>query len=239
MPLPKLEHPIYEVYLKSLDKKIRYRPFLVKEEKLLLMAKESDDLKEIVATIKQIINNCCLDKIDIDSLPTFDIEMFFLHLRINSVGETAQMVFTCNNMVDDQPCAHKTEFDLELKNIVYEETEGHSSIVKLTDAIGIKFNYPSINIPQSVLDNKFEDGGYEIIIEYLDYIYDQDQIYKKEEVSKEELSSFFESLSLTQVQNIKQFFLTNPRVVLKQEMTCGKCGNKENVSVEGILSFFD
>lgn len=239
MPLPKIEHPIHEVYLKSLDKNIRYRPFLVKEEKLLLMAKESDDLKEITSVIKQIINNCCLDKIDVDHLPTFDVEMFFLHLRINSVGETAQMIFTCNNIVENEPCAHKTEFDLELKNVVYEETEGHNPIVKLTDNIGVKFNYPSISIPQAILDDKFEDGGYEIILEYLDYIYDQDQIYEKDEVLKEELSAFFESLSLSQVQNIKQFFLTSPRVTLKQEMVCGKCGHKENINVEGILSFFD
>lgn len=239
MPLPKIEHPIHSVYLKSLDKKIRYRPFLVKEEKLLLMAKESDDLNEISSTIQQIITNCCLDEIDVDSLPTFDVEMFFLHLRINSIGETAQMIYTCNNVVEDKPCEHKTEFDLELKNVVYEETEGHSSIVKLTDTIGIKFNYPSITIPEAALDDKFEDGGYEVIAEYLDYIYDQDQIYKKKEVSKEELTSFFDNLTIDQVQNIKQFFLTSPRVILKQELACTKCGFKHNVNVEGILSFFD
>jgi len=119
MPLPKLEHPIFEVYLKSLDKKIRYRPFLVKEEKLLLMAKESEDLKEITSAVKQIINNCCIDPIDVDSLPTFDVEMFFVHQRINSVGETAKMIYTCDNIVDDKVCEHKTEFDLQLKNIKY------------------------------------------------------------------------------------------------------------------------
>jgi hypothetical protein len=239
MPLPKIQHPIHEVYLKSLDKKIRYRPFLVKEEKLLLMAKESDDLKEITSTIKQIINNCCLDEIDVDNLPTFDVEMFFLNLRINSVGESAQMVYTCNNVVEDKPCEHKTEFDLLLKNIKYFETEGHSNIVKLTENIGVKFNYPSITIPESALNDKFEDGGYEVIAEYLDYIYDEDQIYEKKMVSKEELMAFFDNLTIDQVQNIKQFFLTSPRVILEQELPCSKCGFVHNVNVEGILSFFD
>ena len=239
MPLPKIEHPIFEVYLKSLEKNIRYRPFLVKEEKLLLMAKESDDLKEISSTIKQIITNCCIDEIDVEKLPTFDVEMFFLHLRINSIGETAQMVYTCDNIVGENVCEHKTEFDLALKNISYEDTDGHSNIVKLTDAIGAKFNYPSITIPEVALNDKFEDGGYEVIAEYLDYIYDQDQIYKKEEVTKEELMAFFDNLTIDQVQNIKQFFLTSPRVVLKQEIACGKCGYVHNVNVEGILSFFD
>jgi|694.fasta_scaffold20645_10 hypothetical protein len=239
MPLPKIEHPIHEVYLKSLDKNIRFRPFLVKEEKLLLIAKEADNLNEITSTIKQIITNCCIDEIDVDNLPTFDVEMFFLHLRINSVGETAQMIHTCNNVVEDKECGHATEFDLLLKNIKYQDTEHHSSIIKLTENVGVKFNYPSISIPQAALDDKFDDGGYEIIAEYLDYIYDQDQIYKKNSVTKEELMAFFDNLTLDQVQNIKQFFLTSPRVVLEQELTCSKCQFVHNVHVEGILSFFD
>jgi hypothetical protein len=239
MPLPKIEHPIHEVYLKSLDKNIRFRPFLVKEEKLLLIAKEADNLNEITSTIKQIITNCCIDEIDVDNLPTFDVEMFFLHLRINSVGETAQMIHTCNNVVEDKECGHATEFDLLLKNIKYQDTEHHSSIIKLTENVGVKFNYPSISIPQAALDDKFDDGGYEIIAEYLDYIYDQDQVYKKNSVTKEELMAFFDNLTLDQVQNIKQFFLTSPRVVLEQELTCSKCQFVHNVHVEGILSFFD
>jgi hypothetical protein len=165
--------------------------------------------------------------------------MFFLHLRINSVGETAQMIHTCNNVVEDKECGHATEFDLLLKNIKYQDTEHHSSIIKLTENVGVKFNYPSISIPQAALDDKFDDGGYEIIAEYLDYIYDQDQVYKKNSVTKEELMAFFDNLTLDQVQNIKQFFLTSPRVVLEQELTCSKCQFVHNVHVEGILSFFD
>lgn len=239
MPLPKIEHPVHEVYLKSLDKNIRFRPFLVKEEKLLLIAKEAENLKEITSTIKQIITNCCIDEIDVDNLPTFDVEMFFLHLRINSVGETAQMIYTCNNVVEDKVCGNPTEFDLLLKNIKYKDTENHSNIIKLTENVGVKFNYPSISIPQAALDDKFDDGGYEIIAEYLDYIYDQDQVYKKDSVTKEELMAFFDNLTLDQVQNIKQFFLTSPRVVLEQELACSKCQFVHNVNVEGILSFFD
>lgn len=239
MSLPKIEHPIHEVFLKSLNKSVKYRPFLVKEEKLLLMAKESDDLAEITKCIKQIISNCCLENIDVDNLPTFDVEMFFLHLRINSVGETAQMVYTCNNVVGEKECEHKTEFDLELKNIRYETTDGHSNTVKLTDTVGVAFKYPSLTIPAAALEDKFQDGGYEIIAEYLDYIFDQEQIYKKDSIPKEELMEFFDQLSLNQVQSIKQFFLTSPRVILDQKLTCGKCGFVHNVNVEGILNFFD
>lgn len=237
--LPKIEHPVHEVYLKSLDKNIRFRPFLVKEEKLLLMAKESDNIEEITKAIKQIISNCCLDDVDVDSLPTFDVEMFFLHLRMRSVGETAQMVYTCNNVVEGNTCGHQTEFDLELKNVVYEESEGHSNIIKLSDSIGACFKYPSLNMPEAALNEKFEDGGYEVIAEYLDYIYDSEQIYKKDSISKEEMMEFFDNLALNQVSLIKNFFLNAPRVILRQQLECKKCHFVHNVNVEGILSFFD
>lgn len=237
--LPKIEHPVHEVYLKSLDKDIRFRPFLVKEEKLLLMAKESDDVEEITKCVKQIIRNCCVDDIDVESLPTFDVEMFFLHLRVKSVGETAQMVYTCDHIINDAACGHQTDFELDLKNIKYEETEGHSNIIKLTDSVGVCFNYPSINIPKEALDDKIEDGGYGVIAQYLDYIYDSEQIYKKNSISPAEITEFFDNLSLTQVSMIKNFFLEAPKVVLKQTIECKKCNTIHNVNVEGILSFFD
>ena len=237
--LPKIEHPVHEVFLKSLGKNVRFRPFLVKEEKLLLMAKESDDIEEITKSIKQIITNCCLDNIDVDKLPTFDVEMFFLHLRIKSVGETAQMVYTCDNIVDGAACGHQTDFDLDLKNVTYEESEGHTNTIKLTDKIGVSFNYPSLNMPEAALNEKFEDGGYELISQYLDFIYDDEQIYKRESVSKEELAAFFDNLSLSQVTQIKRFFLDAPKVVLKQQLTCKKCSHVHDVNVEGVLNFFD
>lgn len=239
MPLPKLDHPIYEVYLKSLNRVVKYRPFLVKEEKLLLMAKESDDLQEILKTIKQIIRNCCLENLDIDTLPIFDIEMFFVHLRINSVGETSELVYTCDNIVNDNPCDGKVEFALDLKNVKYRSDEAHNNIIKLTDKIGICMNYPSLNLPASVLDDSFKDGGYDVIMEYLNYIYDDSEIYKKEDISREELSNFFDTLSLDHVKSIKNFFATAPSVVLEQDVKCAKCGHVKNVVTEGVLNFFD
>jgi hypothetical protein len=237
--LPKIEHPVHEVYLKSLNKTIRYRPFLVKEEKLLLIAKEADDINEVVKCIKQIISNCCLDEIDVDALPTFDIEMFFLHLRINSVGENAQMIYTCDNVVEGNTCAHKTEFDLQLKNVQYVVDTGHSNIVNLNENIGMKFTYPTLNIPEAILNDKFEENAYEVIGEYLDCVFDENQIYKAKDISKEELNHFFDNLSLEHVQKIKNFFITSPKVALKQNVTCGKCLREKEIEVEGILNFFE
>lgn len=237
--LPIIDHPTYEVFLKSLNKTIKYRPFLVKEEKLLFLAKEADDINEVVKCIKQIISNCCLDEIDVDSLPTFDIEMFFLHLRINSVGENVQMIYTCDSVIDDNICAHKTEFELELKNVQYIVEPDHSNVIKLNDSVGLKFNYPTLNIPDAILNDKFEENAYEIIGEYLDCVFDESQVYKTKDLSKEELNNFFDNLSLEHVQKIKNFFIKNPKVALKQNVICSKCSKEKQIELEGILNFFE
>lgn len=244
MPLPKINHPIYEVYLKSLDKKVKFRPFLVKEEKLLLMAKEGEDATEIIRTIKQIISNCIIDDIDVDALPTFDIEMFFINLRIRSVGEAAEMVYTCNNVIageDGSPnqCGHKIEFSLDLNNVNYTQEPGHNPIIKLTDNVGMKFNYPTLNFTTDQLNDKLEDGGYKFISDYLDYVYDSEQIYKRKDMGEEELKEFLDELTMDQVQAIRNFFETSPKVMLKQDVTCGRCNHVHHLDVEGLLSFFD
>lgn len=238
MSLPKLDHPVFEVQLNSFDKKLKFRPFLVKEEKLLLMAKESDDLNDVFKTMKQVIQNCCLDEIDVDSIPVFDIEMIFIHLRINSVGENVQMNFTCDNIVEGNTCGYITEFDLTLKNIKYQIPEGHNKNIQLTDKVGVVFKYPTLQLPEEVV-NEADDGGFELIINYVDYIYDDEQVYKAEETPKEELRDFFESLTLEQIRKTKTFFMTTPTVVLDQDIKCGKCGHEHHVNVEGVLNFFE
>lgn len=243
MPLPKIEHPIHEVYLKSLDRNIRFRPFLVKEEKLLLIAKESDDLNDIVKAIKQIIRNCVLDDIDVDALPTFDVEMFFINLRVQSVGESAEMIYTCSNVVDQEnekvECGHKIEFMLDIRNVKYSETKEHSDIVRLSDTAGMKLNYPTLNFTETELDSNFEDGGYSFVSQYLDYIYDSEQVYKKEEISEEELKEFIDNLTIEQVKEIRNFFTSIPQVMLEQDVICPKCKHSHHLNVEGLLNFFE
>ena len=242
MALPKISYPIYEVYLKSLDRKIKFRPFLVKEEKLLLMAKEGKDIEEIVKAIKQIIRNCVLEEIDVDSLPTFDMEMFFIHLRIRSVGEAAEMIYSCSNTVTSEDgssgqCNHKIEFNLDLNSVSYVVDPAHNQIINLSDKIGMKLNYPSLKF----VDNGFFDGGdgYKYIANNIDYIFDEDQIYKREQYKEEELKDFFESLSFDQIKQIRVFFETTPKVAMNQDVTCPKCGHVHNISVEGLLNFFE
>lgn len=240
MPLPKLEHPTYEVYLKSLDRTVKFRPFLVKEEKLLLMAKESDDLNDIVRAIKQIIRNCVLDDIDVDALPTFDVEMFFINLRVQSVGESAEMVYTCNNVIEgDVECGHKIDFMLDVRNVKYSDSENHTTMIRLSDTAGMKLNYPTLNFSEAELDDNFEDGGYSFVSQYLDYIYDSEQIYKKEDISEEELKEFIDNLTIEQVKQVRNFFTSLPQVLLEQSVTCQKCSYVHNLTVEGLLNFFE
>ena len=244
MSLPKINHPIFEVYLKSLNRVVKFRPFLVKEEKILLMAKESDNLEDVTKAIKQIISNCILEDVDVDALPTFDIEMFFINLRIQSVSETSAMVYTCNNIVSAEneelkECEAQIDFNLDLRNVKYMEDPGHTNIVKLSETAGMKFNYPTLSFSEEVLKEEFTDGGYKFVCEYLDYIYDSEEIYKKADISAEELQEFFDNLTMEQVKLIRNFFTSSPKVVMQQDVKCPKCSHLHHLNVEGLLNFFD
>jgi T4 bacteriophage base plate protein len=155
--LPKIEYPIYDFYVKSVDRRVKFRPFLVKEEKILLMAKESKDPEAIRLAIRQIIQNCLVDNIDVDKLPLFDVEMIFLKLRAKSVGETVKLVFNCKNEVDGVECNTDTDYTLDLEKVVYEIPEGHDPKIMLTDKLGIKLKYPDLNM---LIDLKEDDDEY-------------------------------------------------------------------------------
>lgn len=237
MALPKIQHPTYEVYLKSLDKNVRFRPFLVKEEKILLMAKESNDAKEITSSIIQILNNCCLDDVNIAELPLFDIEMFFVNLRAKSVGETAKLNFNCQQITNEQPCNTNTEYNLDLTKIRYETTEGHSDKIDLGNGVGMRFKYPRMDLLDFLTDEEY-DVITDVIVKNIDYIYDPETVYKASEISREEILSFLDDLNIDQLDAIRSFFSSSPKVVLEDKITCKKCGYVHNVKTEELLSFF-
>lgn len=239
MALPKIVHPIYEVYLKSLDKKIRFRPFLVKEEKLLLMAREANDPAAMKVAVNQIIENCCLDQINVHDLPLFDLEMFFIHLRAKSVSEIVKLQFTCNNILEDgNKCGFVTDYQLNLEKIEFTVPENHTDKIPLGENIGIKLKYPTFDSLEIDDDEMDLGAALKIVMNNIDYIYDSDSIYKADEVSTEELASFMDSLSVDQIQAIRKFFNTNPKVVLKDSIPCGKCGYVHNMKAEGLVDFF-
>ena len=241
MPLPIIQHPIFEVYLKSLDKKIRFRPFLVKEEKILLMTKESEDEDSIVKAIKQIIRNCCLDEIDVDRLPIFDVEMFFVNLRMRSIGEKVSLNFECKKPIQDSEeiCNFVNDYDLELEKIKFDVSDSHTNRIKLSETIGVEMRYPVLEkvLQNTTIDDILNDS-IELIAKHIECIYDADQIYTKQDFSDSDLQEFLNSLTTDQINYLLQFFTTAPKVVLKETVKCKKCGNEHLIYTENLYDFF-
>lgn len=237
MALPQIQHPVYEVYLKSLDRKVKFRPFLVKEEKLLLMAKESDDILEIHQAIRQIIQNCLMEDIVIEDLPMFDIEMIFLNLRAKSIGEKVRLVFNCQNIVEGEPCNTDTDYTLDLTKVKYEADENHTNTIMLGNSVGIKLKYPKLNTTVSIEEDEYQTA-LKIIAQNIDCIFDADQVYYNKDLSDTEVLEFLDKLTLEQIDNIRNFYNTAPKVVLEDTVTCKKCGYVHTMHTENLLSFF-
>lgn len=239
MALPQIDYPVSEIYLKSLDRNVKFRPFLVREEKLFLIAKESKEPDDIKNAVLQIINNCCLEDIDVTKIPLFDVEMIFIKLRAMSVGESVQLEFHCKNEVDGVECNTTTPYVLNLDKVKYVMPEGQDNKIMLTDKVGLKLKYPDLGISFDVED---EDNLYDVALSVLfnnvECIFDEENVYKPEEYTEKEFEVFVESLTLDKMKQIQNFFSNAPRVVLEDEVECVKCGFMHKIHSEDLLSFF-
>jgi hypothetical protein len=211
----------------------------VKEEKLLLMAKEAEDLPSLLDTVKQIINNCCLEDINVDELPLFEIELVFIHLRLKSVGENLELTYKCENIVEEQPCGASMTFEVDLSQVTIEEPESHTNKIMITEDIGVMLKYPSLKISSSMAEqvNSIENIV-DLIYEHLDYVFDDTSKYDAESITKEELYEFLGSMSLDQLEPFKEFFSTLPYVKAEKDIQCEKCGYQHKIVVRGIDDFF-
>jgi DNA-directed RNA polymerase subunit M/transcription elongation factor TFIIS len=243
--LPKIDVPIFNVKLLSNGKSLSFRPFTVKEEKLFLMANESEDLNGVVDTIKQVLNNCVLDEIDIESLPLFDIEHLFLNIRARSIGEVVNLKYKCNNTIaseegteEEKKCGNLVEIDLNILEIQPEKQEGHSTKVEITENMGIVMKYPNFETLKTFDIENEADSIIKTTIDCIDYIYDKDQVYYAKDNTQEELIEFVESMQAKDLEKIKFFFDTMPRMKKDIEFKCNKCGHEETIELEGIQNFF-
>ena len=240
MALPKIDTPIYELDLPLSKKHVRFRPFLVKEQKNLLMAMESGDSKSIEQNIKQVLNNCTItEDIDIEKLPVLDVEYYFLNLRARSVGEVVENKYRCDNQVDDSVCGNIMETSLNLLDIKIEGVKENNDVIQLTDTISIKLKYPEFSVINKLSNlTNVSDIAFEMIAESVEHIFDGEQFYYAKETTTEEMVEFIEGLNQQQFAKIEDFFANLPKLEKKIEMKCSRCGFEHKLDVEGLESFF-
>ena len=239
MPLPKISTPIYELELPSTGKKIKYRPFLVREEKILVMALETEDMKQITNTVVQILSDCILTKnFNVSELATFDIEYLFLNVRSKSVGETVEISITCP---DDNETQVKVEVDID--SIKVQKNPKHTNIIKLDDDLSMRLRYPALD---QFIENNFEfkdnnsevDKSLDMIISCIDMIYNAEDSWSATDVTKQELKEFVEQMNTKQFKQIESFFETMPKLSHKVVVKNPNTKVESTVTLEGLASFF-
>ena len=240
MALPKLDVPTYELELPVSNKTIKYRPYLVKEQKALMMALESSDAKTIQHNVREILNVCTLSKdVNVDDLPIIDVEYYFIQLRAKSVGEISESKYRCNNEVDDKVCGNIMEAKINLTEVKPVQDEYVDPEIKITDKITVKMKYPAFSlVKDSVEFDNITEVTFNMMANCIEYIYDGDQFYYGKETSTEELVEFIEQLSQEQFERMEKFFNSVPKLSKKIEMKCSKCGFEHHLDVEGLESFF-
>jgi len=239
MPLPKINTPTYELVLPSNGKKIKYRPFLVREEKILLMAMESEDMKQITSSIVQILGDCIITKdVKVESLSTFDIEYLFLNVRAKSVGETVEVNVTCPDDGETQ-----VEMKIAIDSIKVQKTRGHKNIIKLDDDLMMKLKYPSMD---QFIESNFEtsEKGSEVsqslsmITSCIDMIYNEEESWEASDCTRKELDEFIEQLNTKQFKEVEKFFSTMPKLSHKVKVKNPNTDVESEVVLEGLASFF-
>ena len=238
MPLPKIATPTYELEIPSSKKKISYRPFLVKEEKILIIAMESEDTKQIANAVKTVISNCILTKgVKVEDLSTFDIEYIFLNVRGKSVGETVEVLITC-------PDDGKTQVPVEinLDDIKVKISNDHSRDIKLDDDLILRMKYPSMN--EFIKSNFNTDSQidvndtFDLIVSCIEQVYTEEESWLASDCSKKELLEFVESLTSNQFKEIEKFFETMPKLSHEIEIKNPNTGVESKVVIEGLSAFF-
>ena len=240
MALPKLNVPVYEAILPSTEKVIKYRPFLVKEEKILLTALETEDTKSLSSAVRQIVNNCIQGELDVDKLPTFDIEYMFLRLRAKSVGEKVTIglrPYGCSKN-EGGLCKSTTEVEIDLEEVKVTKNKASSSKIMLDDKIGIKMRYPDINTINLTGENPTEAAGMDVIRGCIDMIFTEEETHERDSFTDKELDEFIDSLNSQQFKLIRTFFDNMPVLKHIVKYKCNTCGEKKETTLQGLNSFF-
>lgn len=232
MALPRLDAPQYELTLHNGDN-IKFRPFLVKEQKLLLMAMEEDDQKHILNAMKQIISNCVYDQVDVNKLPLFEIENLFIRLREKSVGEQLDLRLKCT----DEECGGLTPVGLDLREIKYDVDAIPTTVLKVSENVVLRMRFPTLNNLDDIENLEDVEDNFKFLASCIESIEADGNIYDLETTSKEEVQNFIESMTVEQFEMLKGFFVNMPKLTKELEYSCVKCGKEQKRVISGVQSF--
>jgi len=230
MALPKLNTPTYELILPSTGKAVKYRPFLVKEHKILLTMSEADD-NETSRIIRELVDVCTFKELKVSSLPHFDIEYIFMNLRAKSISEKVNVIVTCD-------CGNKIDTSFSIDDLSIEKDPSHSNKIMLTDNVGIEMSYPNISDVISIIDSNDADKIMNLVESCIKGIFDSENYWEGANQTKEEISDFINSLTKEQFDKIENFFVTAPKIVQNIECECPECGKLNKARLEGLHNFF-
>jgi hypothetical protein len=232
MSLPKIEHPIFKIKIPSTKKETRFRPFLVKEEKILLIAKASEQESDVLLAIKQIVNNCCLDDVNIDKLALFDVEYLFLKIRAQSINNIVAVTYRDNEDGMDY------DFDIDLNNVVVSFPLNLESNIKLTDSTGVMMKYPDASLYE---DKEFLNSGdevfYQLALRCIDKLYDKDNVYDVKNYTLQELAEYIENMDVNSFDKIRDFIINQPKLSYIIEYK-NKMGNERKIELTTLTDFF-
>lgn len=232
MPLPKISQPIFQLTLPSNGKVVHFRPFTVREEKILMMAQESGDKKDIISSYKQLINNCAIDPVDVDKMASFDLEYFFIQLRSKSVSNVSKI------QVKDQEDGELYEVEVNLDKIEIVKDSNVSNNVKLTEEVGIILKYPTFNVLANINDAEDKmDTTLAILRGCIDQVYEGEEVHDTANYSVSEMNDFILSLNKSQIEEIQKFFEAMPKLTYKAKYLNNKREVKE-LTIEGLDNFF-
>ena len=236
MPLPKIVTPSFELTLPSNKKKVKYRPFLVKEEKILILAIENGGMKEITMAIKDVLKNCVLTRgVKIDELPTFDIEYLFLNIRARSIGESIDLLITCP---DDGKTQVNTKIYID--EIKVKKSKDHTQDIKIDDTYTMRLKYPSLDqfVDENFNFEKETDNTFSLVASCIEMIFSKEEAWEGKDSTHKELVSFLEQLNSTQFKEVQKFFETMPKLSHEIEVENPETKVKSTVTLEGLASFF-
>jgi hypothetical protein len=230
MALPKLEVPTFELELPSSGKKVKYRPFLVKEHKILLMLEGADN-SEVNRMVQELVDTCTFGALDVKSLPSVDIEYLFLNIRAKSLGEVYELIVNC-------PCGTKIDAQSNIDAIKVVKVPEHSTKISLTNSVGVEMTYPKFFNTLEIYDDQSTDAIIKLVKECIKGVYTPEQYTQIDESNQPELDEFLDGLTKDQFDKLEAFFVTMPRLVQTVEADCPECGRHNEVEIRGLENFF-